>query len=552
MARRRRFVIASVIVVIVALVALSAVVRRGDSGVQVRLEEVQRRDLVATVTASGQIKPKTKVDVASDITGRIVTLAVEEGQWVTKGDLLLNIDPTQFQAAVSRAEAALSSARAAALQAQVNRDQAKRQLDRQLQLRQADPNLVSQEQLEQAQQSFDVAEAVFRSQQHQVAQSQASLEEAQDLLSKTTLRAPMTGRVTRLAVEEGEVALASTFSRETGLLLTIADLSLIQIDVRVDETDVVRLTLGDSADVSIDAFPDTTFVGRVTKISQSAIQVPAGGTGDRAVDYDVEITLTNPPDNVRPDLSGTAKVITATRHNTLSIPIIALTLREHKPISTLEENTADSIASTDTEGVFVVQNGVAQFHPVRVGIAGEEHFEVLEGLVEGDSIVAGPYQTIRDLRDSSKVRPTEAEENRRVARAVSRRVQPPAPASDSAGVTAPSSTETVAQQPDTNAVAQSDGETPPRETSPGTYSVQVLASGREHSARVMARRLQEAGYDPRIVYDTDGLYKVRVGVYSSLEETAPMVEAVAALLSERPFAVREAPGSVLASGRNVP
>jgi HlyD family secretion protein len=549
-ARRRRFVIASVIVVVLALVALSAVVRRKDSGVEVRLEEVQRRDLVATVTASGQVKPKTKVDVASDITGRIVNLEVEEGQWVNKGDLLLNIDPTQFQASVSRAEAALSSAQAASLQAQVNRDQAKRQLDRQMRLKDTDPNLVSTEQLEQAQQSFDVAEAVYRSQQHQVAQSRASLEEARDLLSKTTLRAPMTGRVTRLAVEEGEVALASTFSRETGLLLTIADLSLIQIDVRVDETDVVRLSIGDSADVTIDAFPDTTFIGRVTKISQSAIQVAAGGNnGDRAVDYDVEITLTNPPENIRPDLSGTAKVITDTRRNALSIPIIALTLREHNPISTLEEGTPDSSAAKDTEGVFVVQDGVAQFHPVRVGIAGEEHFEVLEGLVEGDSIVAGPYQTIRDLKDSTKVRPTKAEENRRVARAVSQHVAPSAS-------TVPDTTQPIATPPGgTVALERDSPPTLPAESEvrqPGTYSVQVLASGREYKARLLAQRLQDAGYVPRIVHDTDGLFKVRVGVYTSRTDAEPTVDALAVLLSERPFMVREAPGPVLASGRNVP
>jgi HlyD family secretion protein len=240
-----------------------------------------------------------------------------------------------------------------------------------------------------------------------VDQSRALLQEARDQLAKTVLRAPMDGQVTRVAVEEGEVAVPGTFSRETGLLMTVSDLSVIQVNVQVDETDVVRLSLGDSSEITIDAFPDTTFAGRVTKISQSSTRLAAAAAtaADRAVDYDVEITLDNPPPDVRPDLSATAKIVTATRDSALSIPIIALTVREHTPI-TSESAPADTTkGKQETEGVFIVQGGIAQFRPVKVGIAGEEHFEVLEGLAAGDSIVAGPYQAIRDLRDSARVRP---------------------------------------------------------------------------------------------------------------------------------------------------
>jgi HlyD family secretion protein len=182
---------------------------------------------------------------------------------------------------------------------------------------------------------------------------------------------------------------------------------VIQVNVRVDETDVVRLHLGDSTEIEIDAYADRPFTGRVTRIARSAVRVAAaGGTGDQAVDYDVEITLDDPPADIRPDLSATAKIVTATRDSALSIPIIALTVREHKPIST-ETAPADT-TEVETEGVFIVLEGIAQFHPVTVGIAGEEHFEVIEGLSLGDTIVAGPYQTIRDLRDSSRVRETGA------------------------------------------------------------------------------------------------------------------------------------------------
>jgi HlyD family secretion protein len=228
----------------------------------------------------------------------------------------------------------------------------------------------------------------------------------------------MAGRITRLAVEEGEVAVPGTFSRETGLLLTISDLSVMQTKVQVDETDVVRLHLSDSVEVTIDAFPDTVFVGRVTKISNSAVLTAAssvGGQNDRAVDYEVEITLTNPPADVRPDLSATARIVTDTRKQSLAIPIIALTVRENTPVANEQQRgataskapapgAADNNKKKETEGVFIVNNGVATFRPVKVGIAGEEYFEVIEGVREGDNIVAGPYQAIRDLKEGSRVR----------------------------------------------------------------------------------------------------------------------------------------------------
>ncbi len=310
---------------------------------------------------------------------------------------------------MARARAATSSAQASALQARANRDQAKRALDRTLELWRTDSNLVSAEQLEQAETSYQVSRALAKSADHQVEQAQAALQEAQEQLAKTVIRSPMAGQVTRLAVEVGEVAVPGTFSRETGLLMTVSDLSIIQLKVNVDETDVVRVHNGDSADVTIDAFPDTSFIGRVTKISQSAIRLAtrSSGSTDQAVDYDVEITLDNPPTEVRPDLSATAKIVTATRDSSVSIPIIALTVREHTPIQleTGGELGVDTIATKeDTEGVFVVSEGTAQFRPVKVGIAGEEYFEVLEGLSLGDTIVAGPYQTIRDLKDGTKVR----------------------------------------------------------------------------------------------------------------------------------------------------
>lgn len=407
-----------------------------NKATEVRMEPVGRKDLVAAVTASGKIEAETKVDISADVTGRILKIAVKEGDLVTKGQFLIQIDPAQFEGAVNRNEALLSSSQASLVQAQANRDQSLRQLDRTRELQKTNPNLISTESVEQAQQAYDVAVAIYATNQAQLAQSRAALKEAQDNLARTRLFAPIAGRVTRLAVEEGEVAVPGTFSKETGLLMTIADMSTIIAKVQVDETDVVRVSLGDSVQVTIDAFPDTTFMGRVTKISNSAkltagMTSGQGGSNDRAVDFDVEITLAAPPRDVRPDLSCTARIVTDTRSNVLAIPIIALTVREHEAVpnegspakpgevkATPASAGSASASTADTgkggkpkkerEGVFVVRDGIATFRPVKVGIAGDEFFEVLDGLRPDEVIVAGSYQAIRDLKDGAKVKEAKA------------------------------------------------------------------------------------------------------------------------------------------------
>src|SRR5688500_1070023 len=286
-----------------------------NAGTEVRMDQVSHRDLVSAVTASGKIEPQTSVDISADITGRIIRIAVEEGDLVAKGQFLIQIDPAQYKAAVSRAEGVVSSTQATLLQTRANRDQAERAWNRANELTKLGPNLIAPAAAEEARTALDVAEATYQATRAQLDQSRASLQEAKDNLAKTRLTSPIAGRVVRLAVEEGEVAVPGTFSRETGLLLTIADLSVILAKVQVDETDVVRLTQSDSVEVNIDAYPDTTFSGRVTKISHSAKLTStqtASGSSDRAVDFDVEITLRNPPPDIRPDLSCTARIVTDT------------------------------------------------------------------------------------------------------------------------------------------------------------------------------------------------------------------------------------------------
>jgi HlyD family secretion protein len=430
MSRRMKWVIGlGVLAALAAGAAFASQQQKKNAAVEVKLEPVGRKDLVAAVTASGRIEAETKVDISADVTGRILQIAVQEGDMVKKGQFLMQIDPAQFEGAVKRGEALLASSQAALVQAQANRDQALRQYDRARELQSSNPNLIATEAVEQAKQSYDVAAAIYQTNLAQVAQARAGLKEAQDNLNRTRLFAPIAGRVTRLAVEEGEVAVPGTFSKETGLLMTIADMGTIISKVQVDETDVVRVTLGDSVDVTIDAFTDTTFTGRVTRISNSAkltagMSSSQGGNADRAVDFDVEITLENPPAEIRPDLSATARIVTDTRQSVLSIPIIALTVREHEEVPREDTGVAARPASTapapgpdtgkgsrknrEREGVFVVTDGKATFRPVKVGIAGDEYFEVLDGVREGETIVAGTYQAIRDLKDGAKVKAAKA------------------------------------------------------------------------------------------------------------------------------------------------
>jgi HlyD family secretion protein len=339
---------------------------------------------------------------------------VREGDLVKKGQFLIQIDPAQYQAAVSRAEGVVASTQATMLQTRASRDQAERSWRRARELSQAGANLIAPAAVEDYKTALDVAQATYEATGAQLSQSRASLQEARDNLAKTRLVSPIAGRVTRLAVEEGEVAVPGTFSKETGLLMTVADLSVILAKVQVDETDVVRLTPDDSVEVTIDAYQDTTFVGRVTRVSHSAqltATQTASGSNDRAVDFDVEVTLQDPPEDIRPDLSCTARVVTDTRSNALSIPIIALTVRDHERVpNETSENTppADTLKAKrrnrEAEGVFVVRDGIATFRPVKVGIAGDEYFEVLDGVREGETIVGGTYQAIRDLKDGDKVR----------------------------------------------------------------------------------------------------------------------------------------------------
>jgi len=264
---------------------------------------------------------------------------------------------------------------------------------------------------------LEVNEALNEAATHSVEQSTASLRTARSNLSKTTIVAPMAGRITRLAVEQGETAVPGTFNKDAALLLTISDMSVLETKVKVDETDVARLALGDSAVVQIDAFPDTTFLGKVIEIAHSSVRNIAASSQDQSIDYEVTIQLLNPPPDTRPDFSATAKIVTDTRSQVLSIPIIALTVRENEELSdedsavTVGKAPVKEVGKRDVEGVFIVgTDNKVTFRPVDVGISGDNYFEVLKGLTAGEKIVGGTYQAIQQLKDGGLVKEAKKED----------------------------------------------------------------------------------------------------------------------------------------------
>jgi HlyD family secretion protein len=417
--------------------------------VTVSAEALRKRDLEAIVSASGKIQPKRQVNISANTMGRVTRLAVEEGQRVKAGQFLLEIDPRSLTGQLQRGEAGVAAARSALQQgrtlveqARANVDLARQNLKRQEELWKE--GLTTRENLERAQNDLEVREAEFRARQQdlqtreqQIKQEEAVLETTRYNLSQIIIESPMDGIVTRRNIEQGENVVVGTMNNAGTVLLTIADMSVIEAEVEVDETDIPTVTLGQTAKVTIDAVEDKTFRGRVTEIGNSPIQTAgAAATGQRqATNFKVVVTLDEQVPDVRPGFTCTAEITTATRGQVVSVPIQSLTVREmlfdqkdnlvHEPPPTRRRRGGTSVEPTvsaaepppghtrkETEGVFVVRDGRAVFVPVKVGVAGEKYFEVLSGLKEGDRVITGPFNSVRQLADGEQVKIEEARQNR--------------------------------------------------------------------------------------------------------------------------------------------
>jgi HlyD family secretion protein len=405
MMKRKHWLLVAIAVIVVVLILVNLRARR-ERGLEVQMEEVEKRDISMVISASGSIRPKRQVDVSASSMGRITKVAVEEGEWVERGQFLMQIDPIQLESVVLQIEAALEASRSNERQAYAQRKKAKNDLDRIMIL--YEKGWRTDQEVDAARASYDVAAANHEAAKHQIAQQEAYLKSARHNLEEVTIEATMDGIITRLNVEEGESAIMGTTNIPGTVLMTIADLSKIETEVEVDETEVVHIKLGDLAKVTLDAFPDTSYVGRVTEIGNSPI-LSTSSMGQQGVDFKVVVTITDTIPNVRPGLSADTEITVAERTDVSSIPIQSLTVRRKKDLKE-KNNQADTTGSDseegneEIEGVFVIEDGRARFRTVDVGISSQKHFEVVSGLEVGDKVVSGNYRAIRDLRDGQLVK----------------------------------------------------------------------------------------------------------------------------------------------------
>ena len=398
--KTKRILIIAVAAVIGVVIFLNLSTQR-EKSIKATVEKVGRHDLTSIISASGEIKPKKNINLSAQIPGRIIKIGVQEGQEVKRGDFLLGLDPSQYEANADRDRAFIQSSQAERIKVETTLARNKSYYERQRNL--YDNLLISKEQLEQARVQWDISEASLQAIDFQIAQARASLKSSLDNLSKTVFSAPIDGIITSLRVEEGEVAIIGTMNNPGTVLMTIADLSVMEVEVEVDETDVVGVVLGQTADVRVDAFPNEVFVGKVTEIGSSALQQSAvTSTTQESKDFKVVVTLENPSPGLKPGLSASADIITARKDGVLAVPISALVVRDK---AAAEGEPAPKSKEKTEEGVFLVENERAKFVPVRKGIMGELSIEISFGLTEGQTIVSGPYDTLRVLKDGDLIKP---------------------------------------------------------------------------------------------------------------------------------------------------
>lgn len=391
--KKRIFIIFAVILILAVIIFLNFQSQR-EKALKVTVEKIKKRDLTSIVSASGEVKPKKSVNISAHISGRIVKIGVEEGQRVKEDDFLLKLDSTQHEANANRDRAVIRTFQAELIKANAQLKKDKSFYERQKKLH--NEKLISGEQLEAAKTTHEISEASHEAILYQIRQAQASLESSLDMLSKTVYNSPIDGIITSLRVEEGEIAMIGTMNNPGTVLMTIADLSVMEVEVEVDETDVIGLSLGQKADVRIDALPDHVIQGKVTEIGSSALQKVVAMEESR--DFKVVITLESPPKSLKPGLSASADIITAERQDVLAIPISSLVLKE-------KENEEDK--GEQEEGVYIIKDSRAKFQAVKKGIMGELMVEIISGLEDGQEIATGPYNALRQLKDDTLIKQEE-------------------------------------------------------------------------------------------------------------------------------------------------
>jgi len=405
---KKRILLGLLAVVIVVVVVVTALGRnRGDEGLAVEVAAVDRSTVVQTVTATGKIQPMVQVNISADVSAKITRLGVDEGDWVEKGTLLVELDRERYVAEVESQQANLSAAQAQANLVRENMIKAEKDYERSRQL--FDRSLESQAALDSMYATAEVEKARYQSTQDQVEQAKAALRQANDALSKTTIYSPMAGTISMLNKEVGEIALGSQFQED--VIMVVSNLQGMEALVDVDENDIVLVSVGDEATIEVDALPDVKFKGEVTEIANSA-KISGQGSSDQKTEFEVKIAVLDPGTQLRPGMTASAEVVTEVRESCLGVPIQSVTVRTMEQLGVAkgaggsEDGTPRFLPDDEgfVEVVWVIEDGIAKARQVKTGIQSDTHIEILEGLAETEQVVVGTYRAIsRDLKDGVAV-----------------------------------------------------------------------------------------------------------------------------------------------------
>jgi HlyD family secretion protein len=437
--RNKKILIGAGVAVVLAGIAYANVRFKRVEGIAINTEKVQKRNLKAIVSASGKIQPKRFVNISADTSGRVTELAVNEGDRVAKGQFLMQIDPRNLRTRVQSGEASLGAARSQLEQMKLSLDSARTALKQAEDAYRRQQNLdkgglTTRETVERAENELKMRRADLASQEQNIRtlqlrteQEQATLENAKTDLSKVRIESPIDGIVTRRNVEQGETAVVGTMNNAGTVLLQVADMSVIEAEVEVDETDIPEVHLGQQATITVDAVTGKTFTAKVTEIGNSPIQT-TGSSATQATNFKVTLQIEGEIPDVRPGFTCTAEITTATRDNAVAVPIQATTVREvvvddkgqifRAPATPGRRPAAGGVQASELkpgqerkelEGVFVVRDGKAVFELVKTGIAGEKFFEVTSGLKDGDDVIVGPFSSVRTLADGAAVKVEQAQ-----------------------------------------------------------------------------------------------------------------------------------------------
>jgi len=434
MSKKKKLLIASGVVVIIAAAVVASIMKKnGHKETVVETSPVKRQRVVETVTATGKVQPHIQVKISADVSAKITRLAVKEGDWVEKGDFLLELDRERYVAAAERAEASLKSSESDARLAKESMLKAEKDFQRSKEL--FDKKLESSASFDAMNSTYQVEKARYESTLNNVEQARALLKQAQDDLSKTRIFAPMAGTISQLNKEVGEIALGSQFQED--VIMVVSDLVGMEALVEVDENDVVAISLSDTANIEVDALPNTIFRGYVSEIANTA-KVTGTGTADQKTEFEVkvaiigkakalgtngtakgiEVTQTRSTSDLRPGMTASCDIVTETRDSTLAVPIQSVTVRTTEQLQKKSEGkkNGEAIADESTKSpftpdkdgfveiVFIAKNGKVEARQVKTGIQSSSHIEILEGLSEGDEVVTGSYRAIsKDLENGAAV-----------------------------------------------------------------------------------------------------------------------------------------------------